>query len=82
MLAPVGAAVPNMLPESWDDTRASDPTVADEIIKRRKQCGIAYDQRHRRKWELALDMLDEQARHGHTPPVLVADAGYGDAGYR
>jgi SRSO17 transposase len=67
------------LPESWDDTLASDPATAAEIAKRRKQCGIADDQRHRRKWELVLDMLDEQALRGHTPPVLVGDAGYGDA---
>jgi SRSO17 transposase len=67
------------LPESWDDTLAPDPTSAAEIIKRRKRCGIPGDQRHRRKWELVLDMLDEQALRGHTPPVLVGDAGYGDA---
>jgi SRSO17 transposase len=67
------------LPESWDDTLATDPAAAAQIVKRRTQCGIPDDQRHRRKWELALDMLDEQARHGRVPPVLVADAGYGDA---
>jgi len=67
------------LPESWDDTLASDPAAAAGIVKRRKQCGIGDDQRHRRKWELVLDMLDEQALRGHTPPVLVGDAGYGDA---
>ena len=67
------------LPESWDDTLAPDPASAAQIVKRRRQSGIPDDQRHRRKWELALDMLDEQARHGHVPPVLVADAGYGDA---
>lgn len=67
------------LPESWDDTLAPDPVAAAEIIKRRKHCGVPNDQRHRRKWELVLDMLDEQALHGHTPPVLVGDAGYGDA---
>jgi SRSO17 transposase len=67
------------LPESWDDTQAPDPATAAEIVKRRKRCGIPDGQRHRRKWELALDMLDEQALRGHTPPVLVGDAGYGDA---
>jgi SRSO17 transposase len=67
------------LPESWDDTLASDPAAAAEIIKRRKQSGIPDDLRHRRKWELVLDMLDKQAERGHIPPVLVGDAGYGDA---
>jgi SRSO17 transposase len=67
------------LPESWDDTQAADPAAAAEIIKRRKHCGIPDDQRHRRKWELVLDMLDEQKLRGRTPPVFVADAGYGDA---
>jgi SRSO17 transposase len=67
------------LPESWDDKLVDDPTVAAGIVKRRKQSGIPDDQRHRRKWELVLDMLDEQASRGHLPPVLVADAGYGDS---
>lgn len=67
------------LPESWDDTLASDSATAAGIIKRRKQSGIPDDQRHRRKWELVLDMLDEQAEQGRIPPVLVGDAGYGDA---
>jgi SRSO17 transposase len=67
------------LPESWDDTLADDPATAAGIVKRRTHCGIPDDQRHRRKWELVLDMLDEQALQGRTPPVLVADAGYGDA---
>src|SRR4051794_13886359 len=35
--------------------------------------------RHREKWRLALDMVDELAGWGLTPPVVVADAGYGDA---
>jgi SRSO17 transposase len=36
--------------------------------------------RHRPKWQLALDMVDELEGWGLVPPVLVADAGYGDAG--
>jgi SRSO17 transposase len=34
--------------------------------------------RHREKWRLALDMLDELAGWELTPPLVVADAGYGD----
>jgi SRSO17 transposase len=71
------------LPESWDDTLAPDPASAAGIVERRRRSGIPDDQRHRRKWELVLDMLDEQALRGHTPPVLVGDAGYGDVtGFR
>ena len=36
--------------------------------------------RHRPKWQLALDMLDELAAWGLAPPVVVADAGYGESG--
>jgi SRSO17 transposase len=36
--------------------------------------------RHRPKWQLVLDMLDELGAWGLVPPVLVADAGYGEVG--
>jgi hypothetical protein len=36
--------------------------------------------RHRPTWQLVLDRLDELEQWGLAPPVLVADAGYGDAG--
>jgi DDE superfamily endonuclease len=29
-------------------------------------------------WQLALEMIDELIGWGRTPPVLTADAGYGD----
>jgi len=35
--------------------------------------------RYAPKWRLVLDMLDELATWGHVPPVLTADAGYGQA---
>src|SRR4051794_31719839 len=48
-----------------------------------ERAGIPAGQRHREKWRLALDMLDELAGWALTPPVVVADAGYGDiAGFR
>ena len=36
--------------------------------------------RHRPKWELALEMIDELTVWGHTPAVMVGDAGYGEIG--
>jgi SRSO17 transposase len=35
---------------------------------------------HRPKWQLVLDMVDELDQWGLRPPVLVADAGYGEVG--
>ena len=58
------------LPESWDDRRTT----------RRRRRPRARQVRHRQKWQLALDMLDELAGWGLVPPVVVADAGYGDVG--
>jgi SRSO17 transposase len=57
------------LPESWEgDTR------------RRAACHLPEQVHHRPKWQLALDMVDELEGWGLRPPVLVADAGYGEAG--
>ena len=67
------------LPERWDDACAATPAAAASIRERRTRAGIPADQRHREKWRLALDMLDELAGWGLAPPVVVADAGYGDA---
>src|SRR3954449_3921879 len=47
------------LPKSWDDTMANDAEAAEEIRRRRARCKIPDDERHREKWRLALDMLDE-----------------------
>jgi SRSO17 transposase len=57
------------LPESWDD----DTT-------RRAACHLPDSVHHRPKWQLVLDMVDELEGWGLSPPVLVADCGYGDAG--
>jgi SRSO17 transposase len=57
------------LPESWDaDT------------ERRRAAHLPEAVGHRPKWQLALDMLDELAAWGLVPPVVVADAGYGESG--
>jgi SRSO17 transposase len=55
------------LPESWD---------AD--AERRRKAHVPDSQRHRPKWQLALDMLDELAGWDLAPPVLLADAAYGE----
>ncbi|MFF8618620.1 IS701 family transposase [Streptomyces sp. NPDC015350] len=56
------------LPAGWDGTEAAG---------RRARCRIPESERHRPKWQLALDMLDELAVVGLRPAVLVADTGYG-----
>ena len=66
------------VPERWDDLRAVTPEAAAAIRARRARAGIPESVRHRERWRLALDMLDELAGWGPAPPVVVADAGYGD----
>ncbi|MBM3123233.1 MAG: IS701 family transposase [Chloroflexi bacterium] len=55
------------LPEAWD---------ADE--ERRAKAHLPASERHREKWRLALEMLDELAAWGVEAPPVVADAGYGE----
>jgi SRSO17 transposase len=57
------------LPENWDDD-----------LQRRAACQVPEQVRHRPKWQLVLNMLDELDRWGLRPPVLVADCGYGEVG--
>jgi SRSO17 transposase len=77
------------LPKSWDETTTTDADAMTEIRRRRARCKIPDSVRHREKWRLALDMLDEVLGEYHpgagtggwglpARPV-VADAGYGDA---
>ena len=82
------------LPKSWDDTTATDTDAAAQIQRRRARCKIPDEVRHREKWRLALDMLDqitgppaqgggEGGGWGLPPRTTVADAGYGDiTGFR
>ena len=77
-------------PASWDDDAAPDEVAATAIRRRRQRAGIPDDVRHREKWRLALEMIDEMTgpggwgvldvitAAGHARPVAVADAGYGD----
>src|SRR3954451_851897 len=64
------------LPERWDDALAATPEATAAIRDRRARAGIPARVRHREKWRLALDMLDELAGWQLAPPVVAADAGY------
>jgi len=55
------------LPPEWDDDLA-----------RRRTAHVPAGERHRPKWQLALDMLDELGDWGLVPPVVLADAAYGE----
>jgi SRSO17 transposase len=72
-------------PESWDDTKLAEPAKATRVRDRRDRAGIPDRVRHREKWRLALDMLD-QMTDPHDPDAwglpklpVAGDAGYGDA---
>jgi SRSO17 transposase len=67
------------LPKRWDDAHAEDEQTAEAVRVRRARAGIPKEARHREKWRLGLDMLDELAGWDLVPPVVVADAGYGNA---
>ncbi len=66
------------MPESWDDTSADTNEQAETIAARRAKAQIPQTQRHRTKWALALEMIDELGVWGHRPPSVVGDAGYGE----
>lgn len=73
------------LPKSWDETTTTDADAIAEIRRRRGRCKIPDSVRHREKWRLALDMLDEvlgkpeEGGWGLPARPVVSDAGYGDA---
>jgi SRSO17 transposase len=55
------------MPEEWGDDEA-----------RRRGAHVPEEVRHRPKWELALEMLDELGCWGLEPAVIAADGGFGD----
>jgi SRSO17 transposase len=55
------------LPAEWDD---------DE--ERRAKAHLPPEERHRPKWRLALELLDELRSWGLAPAVVCADAAYGE----
>jgi SRSO17 transposase len=66
------------LPPSWDD-KAVDETTRPDVVARRTRCAIPQDEHHRPKWALVVQMLDELTEYGLRPPLLAADAGYGNS---
>jgi SRSO17 transposase len=56
------------LPEEWTSDAA-----------RRRVAGIPDNVEFRRKWEIAIDLLDRTLDWGVRPRLALADAGYGDA---
>jgi SRSO17 transposase len=71
-------------PASWDDSTisdpAGDPARARAVRDKRARAGIPDEVRHREKWRLALDMVDQMLEGWQLPKrPVVADSGYGDA---
>jgi len=67
-------------PASWDDTTITDAAKAGVVRARRTDAGIPEQVRHREKWRLALDMIDQMIDDWGLPELpVVADSGYGDA---
>ncbi|CAM5588185.1 IS701 family transposase ISSav4 [Kitasatospora aureofaciens] len=64
------------LPKSWDPASGKAEPAK---VARRERCQIPADLGHVEKWQLALDMVDETRSWGVHVPLVVADAGYGDA---
>src|SRR5674476_2399 len=60
------------------DWRLFLPAAWDEDTLRRAKAHLPESERHREKWRLDLEMLDELRQWGLSAPPLVADAGYGE----
>jgi SRSO17 transposase len=60
------------------DWRLFLPAAWDEDEQRRRRAKIPDRVRHRPKWQLALDILDELLGWGLARQVVQADGGYGD----
>ena len=56
------------LPENW----AND-------ISRRRAVGVPDEVVFQRKWEIAVELLEEALKWGIPPRLVIADAGYGDS---
>ncbi len=66
-------------PTSWDDRALTDPAKAEAARRRREKAKLPDEVRHREKWRLALDMLDETTGTWGLPRLpVVTDSGYGD----
>jgi SRSO17 transposase len=60
-----------LIPEAWDEPDAFNQA-------RRAGAHLPEDVRHRPKWQLALEMIDELRAWDLTPPVVLGDGAYGD----
>lgn len=60
------------------DWRLFMPKEWDEDKERRAKAHVPDEVRHVEKWRLALQMIDELSDWGLQPPVVLADAGYGE----
>ena len=77
-------------PQSWDDQALDDPVAAAGARRRRERAGLPDRVRHREKWRLAPDMIEEMTgpggwgvldlvtAAGGARPVVAADIAYGD----
>lgn len=66
------------IPEAWDETAADTNEQVAAIAARQAETQIPDLQRHRTKWAMALEMIDELGLWGYQPPIMVGDAGYGE----
>ena len=64
------------VPQAWDD---SSTDALPDVAERRRRAAMPTDAVHREKWRLGVEMIDEVLGWGVRPPLIVADAGYGDA---
>lgn len=55
------------LPQIWADDQ-----------QRRTKAGVPNEIAFHKKWELALELIDQAVEWGLSPQVVLADAGYGD----
>ena len=60
------------------DWRLFMPVEWEHDQERRARAHVPETVVHRPKWQLALDMIDELKGWGLRPPLISADAGYGD----
>lgn len=66
-------------PAGRDPAAQVDVEAVTEAARlRRRRCSIPDEEGHRPKWTMAVEMLDALAAQGLRPPLLAADAGYGD----
>lgn len=54
------------------------PEAFDQDAERRRKARVPGEVRHAPKWQLALAMIDEMRAWDLRPPVVCADAGYGE----